>query len=103
MEIIQHPWWETGPHWEVLNPELEAQRRIIFTRDSTCTERQRGVEILWFSVLLIRFSLCKINPQFAVFANFHIVNISNVTDFKMPRMNSLLEKLMRISIFSQLV
>ena len=104
MEIIRHTWWQIGPHWKVLHPELEAQRRIIFPRDGACTERQRWGEILWFSgVLIVRFSLCKINPQFVVFANFHIVNISNVIDFKMPRMNNLLEKLMRISMFLQLV
>ena len=36
-------------------------------------------------------------PQFIVFVNFFGVNTSNMADFKVPRINNLLEKLMSIS------
>lgn len=90
VEIIQHTWWEIEPHWEVLHPvswrhrgESSSLEAVPVQRDRRDGEKSSGS----VGVLIIRFSFCKINPlQFVVFANFHIVDISNVIDFKMPTM-----------------
>lgn len=35
VEIILHTWWKTMPHWQVLHPDLEPQRRTVPARDNT--------------------------------------------------------------------
>jgi len=82
VEIIRHTWWEIGPHWKVLHPELEAQRRIIFPRNSACTERPRWGEIFWFSgVLIVRFSTAVPMMVESILLFFNFSSVSDIRNF----------------------